>query len=623
MSEGKLRCSGSPLFLKSRFGAGYILTVSKGHQGKSRTNLDEDLLRMLQRVVPQAKLASSIAGEVIFNLPITSAPSFGQLFQLIKVHKDDYGLSSYGICITTLEQVFIQLAHENKASHQNEDEEDEEGNGLSPFVAAAFGSFGIHQKHVSKRIVSPLEGDEEVGERPVVEMVRIDAVADKGEVIDAIPNQDTPPPPSQYLPLSLHEDLGAIANLTDVEKEGDGIGSSLQMNLGGWTENQYLDKVSTQLLELLRKRWVIALRDPNGLFFQLVLPAMQIALVLSILMINVNPAGRTLTLNAAMFPVHPTALYSEGSQITPQQSLYHSNFNDIRMDLLNTNSTTSLQSSEHMLETYSDPGGDRFGAYVFGDQITANLTVNWLWIGENLELLLNNSDSIISLLEETGVVSDLNLNDLISIDQRLDSQIILDFLDISDGQQLNLTEAIRTFADLLFGDESSLNATITLFNQTFTESELIDALDSLLLPRNSSSLIRINTTQLEASVAIHSIQIVNGEVKLIGVTLEINNRTLELGNVTLTSNQLQSLLPNTTETYSFQIPSSYSILHNTSSPHAIGAFLGELTAAMFQVKISTSPLFPHATLSPVLPLTRLSLDTRARIILSPLLLKNH
>jgi hypothetical protein len=307
------------------------------------------------------------------------------------------------------------------------------------------------------------------------------------------------------------------------------------------------------------------------------------------LMINVNPAGHTLTLNAAMFPVHPTALYSEGPQVTPQQTFYQSNFNDRRMDLLRTNSTTSLQASEFMLETYSNPGGDRFGAYVFADQITANVTVDWMWVGENLDLLLNNSDSILSLLEETGVVpSDLNLNDL-----RLDPQLLLNLLNISSagGLQFNLTEAIRNFADLLFGNETNANSTLTLFNQTFTESDLIDALDSLLLPRNSSSLLLFNVTQLleGGALEIQSIQIENGEVQLIGVTLVINNRTLELGNVTLATEQLQSLLPNSTETYSFQIPSPYSILHNTSSPHAVGAFLGELTAAMFQVIPPLSP----------------------------------
>jgi hypothetical protein len=586
MSEGKLRCSGSPLFLKTRFGAGYVLTVSK--QGRVQQDLDQNLLQLIQTAVPQASLASSIAGEVIFSLPITSAPSFGQLFQLIKAHKAEYLLSSYGICITTLEQVFIQLAHESK-SEQDQVDDEEENDGLSPLYAALHQLGEVIHPHASKRIVSPIPIPlSEENDHQAIEMVAKALPHEADRVQDKYQAEVTPA--AQYQPLTLHDPPVATlghGNNSDPEKDFAGTAHDLV----GWKENQLAEKIATQLWELLRKRWVIALRDPNGLFFQLVLPAIQIALILSILTINVNPAGHSLILNAGMFPVHPTALYSEGPHLSSYQSSLHSNLNQVRMNLVNTSSniTTSFESSEAMLATYSDPGGNRFGAYVFDDRIAANVTVDWVWVSDNLELILNNSDAIISLLESNGVIPGSNLQDVLSLNQDFHQTIpnfILDALNISSSGNptVNISDVIHTFVDNLLGN----NTEIKIFNRTLSESDLIDALESIFLPPNSSSTsINITDILVDGSVQISSIQIVNGEVVLVGVTLEVNNVTLiNLGNLTLSAEELKGFLPNSTITYTLEIFSPYSILHNASSPHGVAAFMGELNAAVLQVSLT-------------------------------------
>ena len=66
--------------------------------------------------------------------------------------------------------------------------------------------------------------------------------------------------------------------------------------------------IHTQTLELLRKRYIIASRDLKGLFFQIVFPAIQILLILAILTININPAGRTIKMNASIFKFKPNTL---------------------------------------------------------------------------------------------------------------------------------------------------------------------------------------------------------------------------------------------------------------------------------------------------------------------------
>lgn len=116
MSEGEVRCSGSPLFLKTRFGVGYLLSISK---------TDADVLvgpihSLVKEVVSTATIVSSVAGEVIFRLPLDSVSLFAELFSKLKINCNELMVSSYGISLTTLEQVFIGLAKEKTGHKHNQ-----------------------------------------------------------------------------------------------------------------------------------------------------------------------------------------------------------------------------------------------------------------------------------------------------------------------------------------------------------------------------------------------------------------------------------------------------------------------------------------------------------------------
>jgi hypothetical protein len=58
-----------------------------------------------------------------------------------------------------------------------------------------------------------------------------------------------------------------------------------------------------------------------------------------------------------------------------------------------------------------------------------------------------------------------------------------------------------------------------------------------------------------------------------------------LGNLTLTTEQIQNALPDRTITYTLLIPAEYSVMHNSSSPHGVAAFIEELNSAAFKVCI--------------------------------------
>jgi hypothetical protein len=64
-----------------------------------------------------------------------------------------------------------------------------------------------------------------------------------------------------------------------------------------------------QFIELFRKRYLCALRDMKGRFFEIILPVGIVALVLLILLINASPAGPSITLNANLYSTGNFTLY--------------------------------------------------------------------------------------------------------------------------------------------------------------------------------------------------------------------------------------------------------------------------------------------------------------------------
>jgi ATP-binding cassette subfamily A (ABC1) protein 3 len=114
MSQGTLKCCGSPLFLKSKYGSGYNLILTKNKrtdeaasygQGDSYSNR---ILDLVKSVVPSAKLHSDINSEISFMLPISETARFAGLFEKLEAMKDKLNILNIGISITTLEDVFLK-----------------------------------------------------------------------------------------------------------------------------------------------------------------------------------------------------------------------------------------------------------------------------------------------------------------------------------------------------------------------------------------------------------------------------------------------------------------------------------------------------------------------------------
>ncbi|KAF3697971.1 ATP-binding cassette sub-family A member 7 [Channa argus] len=149
ISNGKLRCCGSSLFLKKCFGSGYYLTLVRDETERMTTQRDGiihnrpkqdkdcasraspddgigsltwsdadpsgDLTavgQLVRRHVPEAVFLESIGQEITYILPYGGARdgTFALLFQKLDLAMADLSLTSYGISDTTLEEIFLKVA---------------------------------------------------------------------------------------------------------------------------------------------------------------------------------------------------------------------------------------------------------------------------------------------------------------------------------------------------------------------------------------------------------------------------------------------------------------------------------------------------------------------------------
>ena len=106
MGDGKLKCLGRPLFLKNKFGVGYNLTLVK----KDINDPSEPIKKLVKKHVPQAIVSSDVSAEVALQLPLEAAGNFKNMFDEIDSKLAELNLSSYGISVTTLEEVFLNVA---------------------------------------------------------------------------------------------------------------------------------------------------------------------------------------------------------------------------------------------------------------------------------------------------------------------------------------------------------------------------------------------------------------------------------------------------------------------------------------------------------------------------------
>ncbi|XP_023383901.1 retinal-specific ATP-binding cassette transporter [Pteropus vampyrus] len=148
ISQGRLYCAGTPLFLKNCFGTGFYLTLvrkmkniqsqktgckgtcscaSKDSSIRCPAHVDEitpeqvldgdvnELMDVVHHHVPEAKLVECIGQELIFLLPNKNFKqrAYANLFRELEETLAELGLSSFGISDTPLEEIFLKVTEDS------------------------------------------------------------------------------------------------------------------------------------------------------------------------------------------------------------------------------------------------------------------------------------------------------------------------------------------------------------------------------------------------------------------------------------------------------------------------------------------------------------------------------
>lgn len=116
LSDGILQCTGSSLFLKNRYGAGYNLTCVKS----ASCNVAA-LSTAVASIIPAATILSDASLEVIFQIPMEDCDSIPELLSYLDEHLVELHVEEYGISLTTLEAVFLRIANDRTASNNLDD----------------------------------------------------------------------------------------------------------------------------------------------------------------------------------------------------------------------------------------------------------------------------------------------------------------------------------------------------------------------------------------------------------------------------------------------------------------------------------------------------------------------
>ncbi|XP_053380428.1 ATP-binding cassette sub-family A member 2-like isoform X1 [Mercenaria mercenaria] len=111
IADGRLKCAGTPSYLKSRLGDGYRLCILKDEDVQPCEDTGALILDTVRKILPSAYMSAHVDNEVHITVPLQNDERrlFVPLFKLLESKKSELGIKSYGISDSGLEQVFVKV----------------------------------------------------------------------------------------------------------------------------------------------------------------------------------------------------------------------------------------------------------------------------------------------------------------------------------------------------------------------------------------------------------------------------------------------------------------------------------------------------------------------------------
>ena len=83
------------------------MTIVKGSDFK-----ENEIVSTITKIIPTAKMTGNVAAELSYTLNEDTSKDFKNLFEKLEDTKENNGISSFGVSVTTLEEVFIKVGED-------------------------------------------------------------------------------------------------------------------------------------------------------------------------------------------------------------------------------------------------------------------------------------------------------------------------------------------------------------------------------------------------------------------------------------------------------------------------------------------------------------------------------
>ncbi|XP_055983411.1 ABC-type organic anion transporter ABCA8-like isoform X1 [Sorex fumeus] len=103
LSKGRLKCAGSSLFLKKKWGIGYHLSLQLNEMSSPAK-----ITSLVKQHIPDAKLSSKSEGKLVYTLPLERTNRFPELYKNLD-SCSDLGIENYDVSMRSLTEVFLKL----------------------------------------------------------------------------------------------------------------------------------------------------------------------------------------------------------------------------------------------------------------------------------------------------------------------------------------------------------------------------------------------------------------------------------------------------------------------------------------------------------------------------------
>ncbi|KAL6073552.1 ABC transporter, ATPbinding domain containing protein [Balamuthia mandrillaris] len=138
MARGRLRCIGSSIRLKQKFGAGYRVTVCT-EEGNEQPVIDF-FTQHLEGTVLESE---PVSGYMTFNIPRDLSEALPDFFEELESHYDDLSISDLQLSLTTLEEVFLKIAKDAEKEAGYDSDEDEASQDNETWIERAADKKGL------------------------------------------------------------------------------------------------------------------------------------------------------------------------------------------------------------------------------------------------------------------------------------------------------------------------------------------------------------------------------------------------------------------------------------------------------------------------------------------------